>query len=61
MAQEVKGKKKNRLWYMILSVIIAILAWVLVTYTTDPDITKTITASRIDLVGEDVLLSLIHI
>lgn len=56
MAQEVKGKKKNRLWYMILSVIIAILAWVLVTYTTDPDITKTITASRIDLVGEDVLL-----
>ena len=56
MAQEVKGKKKNRLWYMILSVIIAILAWVLVTYTTDPDITKTITASRIDIVGEDVLL-----
>jgi YbbR domain-containing protein len=56
MAQEVKGKKKNRLWYMILSVIIAILAWVLVTYTTDPDITKTIIASRIDLVGEDVLL-----
>lgn len=56
MAQEVKGKKKNRLWYMILSLIIAILAWVLVTYTTDPDITKTITASRIDLVGEDVLL-----
>lgn len=54
MAQEEK-KKKNRLGYMILSVIIAIIAWSVVTYTTDPDITKTFAGIRVDITGEDVL------
>ncbi|MBQ3124081.1 MAG: hypothetical protein IJC09_01500 [Clostridia bacterium] len=54
MAQEEK-KKKNRLGYMILSVIIAIIAWSVVTYTTDPDITKTFAGIRVELTGEDVL------
>lgn len=54
MAQEEK-KKKNRLSYMILSVIIAIIAWSVVTYTTDPDITKTFSGIRVELTGEDVL------
>lgn len=54
MAQEEK-KKKNRLHYMILSVIIAIIAWSVVTYTTDPDITKTFAGIRVELTGEDAL------
>lgn len=54
MAQEEK-KKKNRLRYMILSVIIAIIAWSVVTYATDPDITKTFTGIRVEITGEDVL------
>lgn len=54
MAQEEK-KKKNRLRYMILSVIIAVIAWGVVTYTTDPDITKTFTGVRVEITGEDVL------
>lgn len=54
MAQEEK-KKKNRLSYMILSVIIAIIAWSVVTYTTDPDITKTFAGIRVELTGEDAL------
>lgn len=54
MAQQEK-KKMNRLRYMILSVIIAIIAWVVVTYTTDPDIVKTFSGIRVELAGEDVL------
>ena len=54
MAQEEK-KKKNRLGYMILSVIIAIIAWTAVTYTTDPDITKTFAGVRVELAGEEAL------
>lgn len=54
MAQEEK-KKKNRLRYMILSIIIAVVAWSVVTYTTDPDITKTFAGVRVELIGEDEL------
>lgn len=54
MAREEK-KKKNRLRYMISSVIIAIIAWSVVTYATDPDITKRINGIRIELTGEDLL------
>ncbi len=54
MAQQEK-KKMNRLRYMILSVIIAIIAWVVVTYTTDPDIVKTFSGIRVEFAGEDVL------
>ncbi len=54
MAQEEK-KGKNKLRYMILSIIIAVVAWSVVTYTTDPDITKTFAGVRVELVGEDEL------
>ena len=54
MAQEEK-KGKNRLRYMILSIIIAVVAWSVVTYATDPDITKTFAGVRVELIGEDEL------
>ena len=53
---EKKTSKKNRLRNMILSLIISIIAWSLVTYITDPDVTKTISGVKIELVGEDALL-----
>ena len=40
MAQNDK-KQKRRLRYMILSVIIAVSIWSLITYTKDPEISKT--------------------
>ena len=55
MAQEEKTKKKNRLSYMILSVIIAIIAWILVVYITDPEITKKFTGIPVEIIGENVL------
>ncbi len=55
MAQEEKTKKKNRLLYMILSVVIAVIAWTLVIYVTDPDITKTFSGIHVGIVGEDAL------
>ena len=55
MAQEEKTKKKNRLSYMILSVIIAIIAWILVVYITDPEITKKFTGIPVEITGENVL------
>ena len=55
MAQEEKTKKKNRLSYMILSVIIAIIAWILVVYITDPEITKKFTGIPVEIIGDNVL------
>lgn len=52
------AKKKSgssRLKYLILSVIIAIVAWTVVAYTTDPDMTRTISGVRIELSGTDEL------
>lgn len=54
MAQEEK-KGKNRLRYMILSIIIAVVAWSVVTYATDPDITKTFAGVRVEIIGEEEL------
>ncbi len=48
-------KKKNRLAYMIMSVIIAIVSWAVVSYVNDPDISCTVTGVKVELAGEDVL------
>lgn len=55
MAQEDK-RKKNRIRNMILSIVIAVVAWAVVTYTTDPDITKTFTGIHVEIIGEDSLI-----
>lgn len=44
-----------KLKYLILSVIIAVVAWTVVAYTTDPDMTRTITGVKIELAGEEEL------
>lgn len=56
MAQENNKRKQNRVRNMILSVVIAIVAWAVVTYTTDPDITKTFTGIHVEIIGEDGLV-----
>ncbi len=40
---------------MIMSVIIAVIAWALVIYITDPDITKTFSGISVEIVGEETL------
>ena len=50
-----KTAGSSRLKYLILSVIIAIVAWTVVAYTTDPDMTRTISGVRIELSGTDEL------
>lgn len=50
-----KTAGSSRLKYLILSVIIAIVAWTVVAYTTDPDMTRTISGVRIELSGMDEL------
>ncbi len=45
----------TKLKYLILSVIIAIVAWVVVAYSTDPDMTRTITGVKIELTGTEEL------
>lgn len=49
------NKKRDRLKYMILSVLIAIAAWFAVMYTANPDITKKFTGIRVELTGTDIL------
>lgn len=49
------NSKKDRLKYMILSLIIAIAAWFAVMYTANPDITKRFTGIRVELIGGDTL------
>lgn len=51
MANGIKNKK-NKVGYMIFSVIAAIVIWVMVAYTTDPDVTKTLYSSNIRFAGE---------
>ncbi len=53
------AKKKagsSRLKYLILSVIIAIVAWTVVAYTTDPDMTRTINGVKVELSGTEELV-----
>jgi hypothetical protein len=52
---QTEKKKKNRLPYMILSLIIAMIIWALVAYATDIDINKTVHNVGVTFVGEDVL------
>ena len=52
MAQTEK-KKRNRLPYMILSLIMAVIIWALVAYATDIDINKTVHNVDITFSGED--------
>lgn len=54
MAQDEK-RRKNRVGYMIFSVIAAIVVWVMVAYMTDPDVTKTLHSLKVRFVGEDLL------
>lgn len=54
MAQEEK-RRKNRVGYMIFSVIAAIVVWVMVAYMTDPDVSKTLHGLNVRFVGEDLL------
>ncbi len=54
MAQE-ENKKKNKLGHMISAIIIAIAAWAVVTYTTDPDIAKTISGVKVEITGSETL------
>lgn len=53
MAKETK--KHNRLKYLIMSVIIAVVAWTIVAYSTDPDVTRTVTGVKVELAGVDKL------
>ena len=48
-------RKKNKLGYMIISVIISIIIWGMVAYMTDPDVSKTIHDVNVRLVGEEAL------
>ncbi len=50
-----KTAGSTKLKYLILSVIIAIVAWTVVAYTTDPDMTRTITGVKVELSGTDAL------
>lgn len=52
---ENNGKKKYKLGQMISAIIIAIIAWSAVTYTTDPDITKTMGGIKVEVVGTEQL------
>lgn len=54
MAKKEK-QKSNRLGYLILSIIIAIILWVFVTYATNMDITKRVHVTQIVYIGEDQL------
>lgn len=51
MAKQTKNDNGYRLKYLVMSVIIAIVAWSLVMYITDPDITKTINGVRVEVTG----------
>lgn len=55
MAKKTKPENGYKLKYMILSVVIAIVAWSLVMYITDPDITKTISGVRVEVTGVNEL------
>lgn len=55
MANKTKPENGYKLKYMILSVVIAIVAWSLVMYITDPDITKTISGVRVEITGVNEL------
>lgn len=48
-------KRRYKLWYMIISLIIAIIIWVLVTYATNIDITKTVHINNVEYSGEIIL------
>ena len=50
-----KKQKKGRLAYMILSVMIAIVIWAMVSYINGPDITNTFRVMRINYLGTDEL------
>lgn len=54
MATE-KNAKGGKLKFLILSVVIAIIAWTVVTYSTDPDMTRTISGVKVELSGTDQL------
>ncbi len=54
MAQDEK-RRKNRVGYMIFSVIAAIVVWIMVAYMTDPDVSKTLHGLKVRFVGEELL------
>lgn len=54
MAQDEK-RRKNRVGYMIFSIIAAIVVWVMVAYMTDPDVSKTLHSLKVRFVGEELL------
>lgn len=50
-----KSAKGRKLKYLILSIIIAVVAWTVVVYSTDPDMTRTIMGVKVELSGTDEL------
>lgn len=54
---EKKIQNRSRITYMILSVVIAITAWILVEFTTNPDITKTLYNVNVSIRGGRALNS----
>ncbi len=50
-----KTAGSTKLKYLILSIIIAVVAWTVVAYSTDPDMTRTITGVKIELAGAEEL------
>lgn len=52
---EKERRKKNKMGYMIISVIISMIIWGMVAYTTDPDVSKTLHNVTVRFVGEDTL------
>ncbi len=50
-----KTAGSTKLKYLILSIIIAVVAWTVVAYSTDPDMTRTLTGIKVELTGMEEL------
>lgn len=53
--REKDKRKKNKMGYMIIALIISVFIWGMVSYTTDPDVSKTLHDVPVRVVGEDTL------
>ena len=52
---EKERRKKNKMGYMIISLVISVIIWAMISYTTDPDVSKTLHDVTVRFVGEDAL------